>query len=173
MADIPRRIARLAKHGRQPEDRAAAKQERDLADAMRSESPRPIRETAHIGREVIEKWLEIFSRLNKRPLSLTRVDRDRRNAVVQRCRACRAEIVTRLTETILAASPWSVPLAHAIRWDYDSHLCVAPEVIVQNCSFEEMDDLIASTERECIRLGEREQTLRGAFARMLGERADV
>ena len=48
MADIPRRIARLAKHGRQPEDRAAAKQERDLADAMRSESPRPIRETAHI-----------------------------------------------------------------------------------------------------------------------------
>lgn len=83
--------------------------------------------------------------------------------VVQRCRACCAEIVGRVLWQWLDADGWQQRLAHLVRHSYDSHRCADVELSMHGCTNEELDELLASAERDLERNGKRCDELRRAF----------
>jgi hypothetical protein len=147
------------------ESRRVAQQERAMERAMAGESQRNRRiagrERRVLDREQLEAAVGFFSKATERPMSVDRVGRERDMAVIQRCRACRAEITARVPAL---DGNWMADLGQRIRHDYDAHLCAPVELSIVGYTGEELDDLLASTERECLRLGQRIEAIRAAFA---------
>lgn len=151
------RIARLA---RTTESRRAAQQGRALDRAMIQESARARRPGFIVTGEEIASAVEFLARAADRPMGTGRVGQHRGLSVIQRCRACCAELATPVNA--LDAS-WLVDLGHRVRHDYDSHRCAAVEVAMHACTPDELCNMEYDCEREMLRVGERLQAIRKAF----------
>lgn len=81
------------------------------------------------------------------------------SGVTQRCRACCAEIVTRITDD------WERTLAHAIRFDYESHRCTPIDIQLHGCSPEELTQLLEDTERDLERTATRASAIQAEIRR--------
>jgi hypothetical protein len=90
--------------------------------------------------------------------------------VVQRCRACRAEIKSPITETLRAGPDWMSLLGSLIRYDYDSHLCSPIALQMHALTIEQLDELLQGAEHEGQRCMARSEEIRKALDRALDQR---
>lgn len=178
-ARVAESAGRMGDSWRRTAERAARREQQRMADIERAEAQRVEnalaaaadtradrdarsvvrqRGVSPVDAKQLDAWISTFAQLFGRPLSIVRVDRDRGVAVLQRCRACGAEILSRVPNNLTsAADPMAVMavVAHSVRHDYDSHRCPPIDVALHGCSAEELDALLQSTESDAQKLAER------------------
>lgn len=156
-----RRLAHRIKHGRSAAERAAEQQQRDADAAVGREQRRARPRPELVTHGAVEAQLAMFARLLGRELGLDRAGQDRHLVVVQRCRACRNEIVSRVPT--LEGTAWSAGLGALIRHDYHVHLCPPVAIDTAGYTYEQIDDLTHDTERDLERVQARLKSLLEAY----------
>jgi len=144
-------------------DKRAARQEAEqqqrvdearIRESVREEPPPASMYEAvkEIDAAAVKTLVETLSAFVSRPMQVATVNKLRKGEtsyVVQRCRACCAEIRSEVTHD------WLTTLPHAIRHDYDSHRCQSVERQLHGCSVTELDQLHAELENEVERVSRR------------------
>ncbi len=140
------------------------RERRMIEHALRRDEPIGKTRAPDLNSDEVEQVISDFSFMNERATSLVRRTKERVPIVVQKCRACRAEIETRVLQRWALDANWRVTLINQIRHDYDSHLCKPVETALNGRTHEEMDQLLFDTENELERVAKRAEAIR---ARML------
>jgi hypothetical protein len=82
MSDVARRIVHRARFGPGPEERSAATIDRKIGEAVARDEHRRRPDIPTLSSEALKPWLEMFSGITGRPMSLDRTGHDRRLTIV-------------------------------------------------------------------------------------------
>lgn len=152
-------------------ERTLARQQMEAGVAVaKSSQYYGIDRSVRVGTTSLVEALSMFGKLVGRPVDLLQYDLGQRLEAVQRCRACRAEIVTPITDALREAKEWMAQLGALVRHDYDTHLCepIAPQLHAY--TIEQLDQMMQDAEREGVRCLARSEEIRRALDRALDKR---
>lgn len=87
------------------------------------------------------------------------------DVLIQRCRACRAEIETQFTEIVKQRPDWAARIGERVRLDYAAHQCAPVDVALTKLAPADLDALYESTERDIDRVSARAALIQAEIRR--------